>query len=73
MTCKDGIFKAENVCLRIRGAVNALEAIHDAMVEGPNDPGEYVDGLFYISLALREEAGRLNEVIVSSIHGQAGA
>ena len=72
MTCKDGIFKAENICLRIQTAVNALEAVHTAMAEGPDEPKEYIDGLFYISEALRDEAERLHGVLVSAMHGQAG-
>lgn len=72
MTCKDGIFKAENVCLRIKGAVNALEAIHTAMAEGPDRPKEYIDGLFYLSEALRDEAERLYEILVNAIHSQTG-
>ena len=72
MTYKDGIFKAENICLRIQTAVNALEAVHTAMVEGPDKPKEYIDGLFYISEALRDEAERLHEVLVSAMHVQAG-
>ena len=63
----DAVFAAENACLRLQAAVNALEALHDAMQEGPNDPGEYVDGLFCLCLFLGEETARLHQTIVDAI------
>lgn len=70
MTYKDGIFEAERICYRMQTAINALEAVHIAMTEGPNEAKEYEDGLFFICMALGEEAMKLEKVVVDAIHGR---
>ena len=63
----DAVFAAENACLRLQAAVSALEALHAAMQEGPNDPGEYVDGLFCLCLFIGEETVKLQKVVSDAI------
>ena len=63
----DAVFAAEHVCLRLRAAVSALEAVYDAMQEGPSAPGEYVDGLFCILTVFGEETMKLKQIISDAI------
>lgn len=65
---QNSILEAEMICLRLKAAINALKAVHIAMIEGPDAPEEYGDGLFCICTLLDEETERLNKVIDDTIH-----
>lgn len=63
----DAVFEAESACLRLEAAVNALEAVHVAMTEGPSNATDYTDGLFALCLFIGEETAKLQKTVSDAI------
>lgn len=51
-----------DLAFRFSCSINALKAIHCAMVEGPNAPENYMGGLFAVRLQLDALADELNAI-----------
>lgn len=66
-SAKDFVFKVERLNLQLRAAVCALDAIHTAMSDGPSEPRDYVDGLFFLTTALGEKTAELDAAIASAL------
>lgn len=64
---KNGIFDADSISYQIRCGVNALDAVHTAMEEGPNKPEGYIDALFCVWNYLDDLCGQLQEAIQNEI------
>lgn len=64
---KDFVFEAERINLQLRSAVCALDAIHTAMSDGPSEPCDYVDGLFFLTTVLGEKTAELDAAIASAL------
>ncbi|MCD8052163.1 MAG: hypothetical protein LUE89_10890 [Clostridiales bacterium] len=54
-TC-DSIYK-------IKAGLNAIQGLHQAMVEGGADPSSWMDGLYFTVCKLEEEADRLEKLL----------
>lgn len=63
--CTGGL---ESVLFELGCGLCALDAIHAAMAEGSNEPGNYVDALYCVHDYLRERE-RAAKAIVCDIHG----
>lgn len=66
-TARDSLFNAEIICTDLQCGIVALDAIHTAMAEGPDDPETYIDGLRCITEYLRDRRVELSAVIHEAI------
>lgn len=57
--------KLEDLALHFSCSVNALKAIYYAMAEDPNDPADYIDGLY----AVRRQLDALVEELTAIVDG----
>ena len=55
--------RLESVLFELECGLNALDAIHTAMSEGPNSPEEYIDALYCIHDYLLERERALKELV----------
>lgn len=67
MTSKDFVFEAERLNLQLRAAVCALDAVYTAMSDGPSEPRDYVDGLYFLTTVLGEKTAELDAAIASAL------
>ena len=66
-SAKDFVFKAERLNLQLRSAACALDAIYTAMSDGPSEPRDYVDGLFFLTTTLGEKTAELDAAIANAL------
>lgn len=52
MSAKDTVFAVEDASIRLKGAVDLIEAVHTAMSEGSYTAESYLDALFGAHLYL---------------------